>query len=81
MNKDIYQAFLELVRIGICNRSCGLIPEVIEWQIIKTIADQHGLTAVVLDAIEKLPDTKRPSQEFLLNWIGEVLQCYEQRYE
>ena len=36
---------------------------------------------VVVDGIERLPDNIRPRKEILLEWIGEVLQAYEYRYE
>lgn len=71
--------FLALVRLGIGHdRSC--FPNEVDWLAIKTLADQHGLSAVVLDGIEKLPDNSRPPKDVLLNWIGETLQEYEQRY-
>ena len=48
---------------------------------MQALALKHGLDAVVLDGVEKLPDNKRPPKELVLQWIGEVLQSYEQRYE
>ena len=78
MHSGNSQAFLSLVRLGIGHqaRPC----EAYDWASIKSLADNQGLSAIVLDAIEKLPNDKRPPQGFLLNWIGEVLQAYEQRY-
>lgn len=35
----------------------------------------------MLDGIECLPEYKRPPKDFVLQWIGEVLQDYEYRYE
>ena len=75
-----YKAFLALVRLGIGHPTSGL-PDDFEWAAVQTIANQHGLTAVVLDGIEKLPDNKRPPKDVALQWIGEVLHFYEQRYE
>lgn len=69
VNKD---SFLTLVRMGIGHR-CAF-PDVIDWQSIKTLADKQGLTAIIVDGIEQLPDTKRPPKELLLQWIGEVFQ-------
>ena len=57
------------------------LPNVDDWQTIKALADKQGLTAVIVDGIEKLPDTKRPPKELLLQWIGEVFQNYENRYK
>jgi len=45
------------------------------------LAERQGLSAVILDGIERLPDTQRPPKELLLQWIGETLQSYEYRYE
>lgn len=42
---------------------------------------EQWLYAIVLDGIEVLPATVRPPQDFLLEWIGEVLQSYEYQYE
>lgn len=73
-------AFLALVRLGIGHdRSC--FPQEVDWTSIKALADQHGLSAVVLDGIEKLPDSNRPPKVILLTWIGETLQEYEHRYD
>jgi hypothetical protein len=75
-----YDAFLALVRLGIGHPIYGM-PEVNNWREIEALANQHGLSAVVLDGVEKLPESKRPPKELTLQWIGEVLQNYEQRYE
>lgn len=72
-------ALLALIRTGIGHCSYTF-PDSLDWNSIKTLADEHGLSAIVLDGIEQLPEKKRPSKEFLLNWIGESLQLYEQRY-
>lgn len=47
---------------------------------MKALAEEQGLSAIVLDGIEKLPDSQRPPQVLLLEWIGEVLQG-EQTYQ
>lgn len=79
MNKD----FLALVRLGIGTGTVsGLkFQDPIDWQGVKDLAEQQGLSAIVLDGIERLPDQQRPPKVFLLEWIGETLQGYEYRYE
>ena len=72
--------FLTLVRLGI-GHSVGAFPECVEWEDIEALAVQHGLSAIVLDGIERLPVGYRPPQILLLNWIGEVLQGYEHMYD
>ena len=72
--------FLELVRLGIGHRG-SITSNQINWQEIYNLATQQGLLAVVIDGIELLPNNQRPRQELLLEWIGEVLQSYEYRYD
>lgn len=74
------EAFLTLVRLGIGNKVSEL-PQKVDWAKVRKFADKQGLYAVVLDGIEKLPVASRPPQELLLEWIGEVLQGYEYRYD
>lgn len=67
------KTFIELLRLGIGNTANSL-PEILEWNDVKTLAENQGLSAVVLDGIDTLPENQRPSQTVLLNWIGEALQ-------
>ena len=73
------EALLKLTRLGL-GHSDVLENEIIEWPAIKVLADKQGLTAMVLDGIERLSDELRPPKVLLLNWIGEVMQNYEVRY-
>lgn len=61
-------AFLALIRLGI-GHSVICLPDSLVWSEIKTLSERHGLSAVVLDGIEKLPVSSRPPQEFLLELI------------
>lgn len=47
---------------------------------LQALATRQGLAAVLMDGIEQLPLELRPPKALLLQWIGEVLQNYEQRY-
>ena len=76
-NSDI---FLQLVRLGIGHRA-DVLPQDVNWQEIKILAEKQGLSAVVIDGIEKLPKASRPPRALLLEWIGETLQGYEYQYE
>ena len=75
------KAFLAIVKIGIGTTEKTILPSVINWSEIKVLADKQGLTAIVIDGIELLPEKYRPPKDFLLEWIGEVLQVYEYRYD
>ena len=71
------------------------MPDAIDWTEIKALAEQHGLSAVVLDGLHSAHDSgflNEPGdrvqrkvhdsmpQIMRLEWIGEVLQNYEARY-
>ena len=78
---------MALVRQGIGHESRVLSQE-IDWTAIKALADKHGLSAIVLDGVNGLSGlsslsnsaVQGPAKQFLLQWIGEVMQSYEQRY-
>lgn len=74
-----YKLFLSLVRLGIGHRP-EVLPIIKDWNVIEALANEHGLSAILLDAIDKLPNSNRPPKEVLLNLIGEVMQDYEQRF-
>ena len=71
--------FLSLVRLGI-GKSVNSLPHLFDWSSIYALAAEQGLSAIIIDGIEKLPDQLRPPKSLTLQWIGEVLQSYEHRY-
>ena len=72
--------FLQLVRLGIGHP--GDVPcKTVDWNELWALAERQGLSAVVVDGMERLPERQRPPKELLLQWIGEVLQSYEYRYK
>lgn len=79
-NLKTEQVFLQLVRLGICHPA-SLLLDNIDWDTMETLAANHGLSAIIIDGIEKLPDSKRPPKALLLQWIGNTLQSYEYRHE
>lgn len=75
----IYQAFLQLIRLGIGTSKEVAIPRNIEWASLMRSANQQGLFTIVLDGIERLSDNVRPPKELLLPWIGSLMKeetCY-----
>lgn len=79
-NQGLINPFLDLVRQGI-GKGCNSSISSYDWPRIQEIASEQGLSAVVLDGIEQLPDQQKPPKIFLLEWIGETLQGYEYRYD
>ena len=71
---------LSLVRLGIGHRT-DVLTEAVNWDEVQALADKQGLAAVLVDGIEKLPESQRPPKEDLLQMIGQVVQSYEYRYE
>lgn len=71
--------FLRLVRLGIGHGAEPLC-EPVDWNAIESLATKQGLLGVVLDGIQQLPDGQRPPKAQMLQWIGQVMQGYEQRY-
>ena len=80
MESSYQESFLALIRLGIGHSIIDL-PKDIDWKAVQHLAVQQGLTAIVIDGIEKLPYSLRPPKEVLLEWIGQVLHEYENRYE
>lgn len=78
-NDNNVEAFFALVRIGI-GHHVGYPIGKFEWDAIVLLSERQGLDAILVDSIERLPEDKRPPKPILLQWIGEVLQNYEQRY-
>ena len=79
-----FDAFLALTRLGIGN-PVVILPDTFDWPAIEALAKAQGLSAVVLDGIEELRKRSSsvvlPENRSLKQWIGEVLQRYECRYE
>ena len=80
-----YDILLSLIRMGIGHQPIIQPPQIEDWFSIKRMADEQGMTAVVLDGLDLLTNhDSRYSfdipQALRLEWIGEVLQNYEQRY-
>lgn len=73
--------FLSLIRLGIGTANAVSVPCRVDWNSLEGLAARHGLSAILVDGVDKLPENQRPPKILLLQWIGEVLQNYEQRYE
>lgn len=74
--------FLSLVRLGIGKEATTTSSfDCPDWIAIEALAEEQGLSAIVIDGLEKAPGGIRPPKEVLLQWIGTVIHAYEQRYE
>lgn len=74
MRNSTKKAFLTLVRLGIFRVDAAVFIDDVDWEEVKALAEKQGLSGVVLDGVERLSGQRRPPKQFLLRWIGEVLQ-------
>ena len=51
---NLHESFLQLIRLGIGTSKDAKIPKDADWKAVKTLADEQGLSAVILDGIDKL---------------------------
>ena len=81
MKTEITETFFQLLRLGLSSDKPykAELPEGTDWLKLKALADEQGLTAVLLDGVEKLNHNTLPL-DLKLEWIGEVLQG-EQTYK
>lgn len=84
-NNNLRSIFLALVRVGI-GHSMSLPITDVDLPVVKTISEKQGLLAVVLDGLEGVQHkgfqiNSLQDKILLAQWIGEVSQFYEQRYE
>ncbi len=88
VHSDLKNTFLSLVRFGIGHQLVSSltfqVSSEVEWGALKALADQHGLSAIVLDGINEVLESNSQllslNSQLKLSWIGEVMQNYEQRY-
>ena len=78
MATNLHESLLQLVRLGIGTSNDVTIPKDIDWVELKALAERQGLSAIVLDGLNRLSlssiDDHGLSQLLRLEWIGEVLQ-------
>ena len=69
------QTLLRLVRIGSGLDSAisdTILPDFPHWQTLYPLALHQGVSAILLDAIGRMPDEVRPAKPVLLQWIGQT---------
>ena len=63
--------FFELLQVSLGNMDAlSSVPSSDEWEALYEEAEKQAVTGIMLAGLERLPDLQRPSQEFLLQWIG-----------
>ena len=81
----VEQSFLALVRAGI-GHPMGELPETMDWESVMALAEEHGLSAIVWDAVDRLVREEALSggraipKQLMYDGFGAALS-FEQRYE
>lgn len=71
---------IELLQVSLGNREqLSRTPSEADWRTLYNEAQKQAIVGVLLDGIERLPETQRPPQTILLQWIGTV-QMVETTY-
>ena len=66
--------FIDLLQVSLGNKDAlSKVPTEKHWEEMQDLAVVQTLTGVLLDGIERLPAEQRPTQDLLLEWIGETL--------
>lgn len=73
------KVLLSLIKLGIGNAEVMDVPEEIDWKVIEALAARQGLSAVLVDGVEKLPPEQKPPRKIVLKWIGTTLRSYEKK--
>lgn len=82
-NKSLFD-LLALTKSAITKSEMFRLDERIDWNNIAKLSVQQGITAILLDAIERMPVAMRPPKVVLLQLIGRatiVERIYEQHKE
>lgn len=80
------ETFLSLICLGI-GHPVSIFPDVIDWELMKSLASEHGLSAIVLDGAQALTDRgeltegRSMGKALKKQWIGTVIQNYEWKFE
>ena len=75
------ESFFQLIRLSIGKAEQLTLPEGVNWKDVEVMVGRQGLSAIMVDGIERLSEEDRPPRSILLKWIGETLHSYEIRYE
>ncbi len=63
--------FIELLQVSIGTREVlSRVPSSLEWEALFEESQRQAILGVLLSTIERLPESQRPPQIILLQWIG-----------
>jgi hypothetical protein len=63
--------FIELLQVSLGGRDClSRIPSSKEWDMLFDESARQAVSGIAFEGVKKLPDTQRPPQMPLFEWIG-----------
>ena len=86
MTESINNSFLCLIRLGI-DHPVTILPNSIDWETMRGLAAEQGLSAIVLDGAQKLTESGKLTEGRAMDvtlkkeWKESVIQDYERKYE
>lgn len=66
------KALLWLVKIALWKEQPTSPASIVDWRTLMELAEKHGVLAMVLDAIDQFPQSRRPPFDILMNGIGRL---------
>lgn len=71
--------FIELLQVSLGARDClSRVPTFKEWEELFKESERQTVSGIAFEGVQKLPDTQRPPQMLLLEWIGLSEQIRQQ---
>lgn len=80
----VRKQFLELVGVGLfLDNSAGILHHgsSVGWEEVYRLAEEQSVVGLVAASIERLPFSKRPPQEVVLQFVGSTMQIEQQNKE
>lgn len=63
--------FIELIQVALGNRdSLSRVPSAVEWGVLYKESIKQTVAGIAFEGVKKLPDTQRPPQMLLFEWIA-----------
>lgn len=66
------KSLLWLVKIALWKEQPKAPASIVDWRTLMELAEKHGVLAMVLDAIDQIPQFRRPPFDILMNGIGRL---------
>ena len=67
----MHDLFIELLQVALGNREClSRVPSAVEWGVLYKESIRQAVAGIAFEGVKTLPDTQRPPQMLLFEWIA-----------